>query len=192
NARRAAKGGVPRVHVIDGRVEEGLLAEVFSNEGIGTLIYANEYQAIRKAHKKDARGIWRLIQNGIENDELIRRTMSEIEKQIGDFFVFEVDRNPVACVAVHSYPEQGKAELGCLSVDPKYENQGIGGKLVNYAEVHAKTLGSKQLFCLSTQAFNYFMQKGGFTMGSPDDLPPARRERFERSGRRSHVLTKEL
>ena len=50
HAVRAAAGGVPRVHIIDGRVEEGLLAEVFSNEGIGTLVHANEYQAIRPAH----------------------------------------------------------------------------------------------------------------------------------------------
>jgi amino-acid N-acetyltransferase len=192
NATRAAKGGVPRVHIIDGRVEEGLLAEVFSNEGIGTLVHANEYQAIRKAHKKDARAIWKLIQGGIENDELVRRTLNEIEKQIGDFFVFEVDRNTVACAAVHNYPADGKAELACLSVDSKYENQGIGAKLMNYAEVHARTLGSVEIFCLSTQAFNYFMQKGGFQMGSPDDLPAARRERFDRSGRRSHVLTKKL
>src|SRR5262249_39470859 len=56
--RAARDGGVPRVHVIDGRVEEGLLAEVFSNEGIGTLIYANEYQAIRRAQRKDARTIF--------------------------------------------------------------------------------------------------------------------------------------
>jgi amino-acid N-acetyltransferase len=192
NATRAAKGGVPRVHIIDGRVEEGLLAEVFSNEGIGTLIHANEYQSIRKAQKKDARAIWKLIQGGVENDELIRRTQAEIDKQIGDFFVFEVDRNPVACAAVHFYPEQTKAELACLSVDSKYENQGIGAKLVNYGEVLAKSLGAGQIFCLSTQAFNYFIQKGGFVMGGPDDLPPTRRDRFDRSGRRSHVLTKSL
>ena len=40
HAVRATRAGVPRVHIIDGRVEEGLLAEVFSNEGIGTLVHA--------------------------------------------------------------------------------------------------------------------------------------------------------
>src|SRR5207248_3693316 len=93
NAIRAARGGVPRVHIIDGRVEEGLLAEVFSNEGIGTLVYANEYQAIRRAQRKDARAIFALIQGGIENDELLRRSLADIERQIDEFFVFEVDRN---------------------------------------------------------------------------------------------------
>jgi amino-acid N-acetyltransferase len=188
---RAARGGVERVHIIDGRVEEGLLAEVFSNEGIGTLVHANEYQAIRKAHKKDARVIFNLIQTSMETEELMRRTRAEIERQIDDFFVFEVDRNPVACAALHPYPD-GRAELACVCVDARYENQGIGGKLMQYAENLARARGVTELFCLSTQAFNYFQQKGGFSSGTPDDLPPVRRERYERSGRRSLVLKKRL
>ena len=192
HAVRAAREGVPRVHIIDAKVEEGLLAEVFSNEGVGTLVHANEYQAIRRAQKKDARTILKLIQAGIENDELVRRTRPEIERQIGEYFVFEVDANPVGCVAVHFYPEDHKAELACLCVDGKYENQGIGAKLTSYAEAQARALGAVELFCLSTQAFNFFVQKGGFHLGTPDDLPAARRERYERSGRHSLVLTKKL
>jgi amino-acid N-acetyltransferase len=192
HAVRAVRGGVPRAHIIDGRVEEGLLAEVFSNEGIGTLVHANEYQAIRQAHRKDAPAIVQLIQEGVENDELVRRSRKEIERQIDDFFVFEVDRNVVACAAVHPYPEEGKAELACVCVSARHENQGIGAKLIQYAEGRARGLGVKVLFCLSTQAFNYFQQKGGFSAGTPDDLPPARRERYDRSGRRSLVLLKKL
>jgi amino-acid N-acetyltransferase len=192
HAIRAARGGVPRVHIIDGGVEEGLLAEVFSNEGIGTLVHANEYQAIRRAHKRDARAIYALIQAGMENDELVRRTLKEIERQVEDFYVFEVDRSPAACVAVHYYPDSAKAELACMCVDARYENQGIGAKLMQYAEAQARTLGATELFCLSTQAFNYFVQKGGFKLGGPEDLPPPRRERYEQSGRHSLVLTKKL
>ncbi len=192
HAVRAAREGVPRVHIIDARVEEGLLAEVFSNEGVGTLVHANEYQAIRRAQKKDSRAILKLIQAGVENEELVRRTRQDIERQIGDYFVFEVDANPVGCVAVHQYPEQKKAELACLCVDAKFENQGIGAKLTSYAEAQARALGAAELFCLSTQAFNFFVQKGGFRLGTPDDLPPPRRERYDRSGRRSLVLTKAL
>ncbi len=191
-AIRAVRGGVPRVHIIDGRVEEGLLAEVFSNEGIGTLIYANEYQAVRKAHRRDARAIHNLIQAGVANDELVGRTLGEIERSIDDFFVFEVDSSVAACAALHLYPEQRQAELACLCVSSRFENQGIGAKLIRYAESQARAAGVAELFCLSTQAFNYFQQKGGFTPGTPDDLPPPRRERYDRSGRRSLVLTKNL
>ena len=192
HAVRAARGGVPRVHIIDGRVEEGLLAEVFSNEGIGTLVHANEYQAIRRAQRKDVGKIYALIQTAIANDELLPRTRSEIERQVEDFYVFEVDRNPVACVAVHFYPEEQRAEMACVCVDPTYENQGIGAKLMQYAQVQVRAAGFREFFCLSTQAINYFVQKGGFRLGTPADLPRVRRERYERSGRRSQVLIKTL
>jgi amino-acid N-acetyltransferase len=191
-AVRAARGGVPRIHIIDGRVQEGLLAEVFSYQGIGTLVYANEYQSIRPAQKKDVRAIYSLIQNGVKNDELLQRTRAEIERQIGEFYVFEVDRSPVACVALHFYPDSQQAELACLFVADRFENQGIGGKLAQYTETVARALGAEQLFCLSTQTFNFFVQKAGYRPGSPDDLPLGRRERYERSGRRSQVLVKSL
>jgi amino-acid N-acetyltransferase len=192
NAVRAARGGVPRVHIIDGREEEGLLAEVFSNEGIGTLVHTNEYQAIRKAQKKDVRAIHALIRESMENEEILKRTLADLERQIDEFYVLEVDGNPVACVALHFYPEQRKAEMACVCVDAKYENQGIGARLMQYSETQARTAGAVELFCLSTQAFNYFVQKGGFRLGTPDDLPPQRRERYDQSGRRSQVLTKKL
>jgi len=191
-AVRAVRGGVERVHIIDGRVEMGLLAEVFSNEGIGTLVHAHEYQAIRRAQKKDARAVFALMKPGMGSEEILKRTRADIERQIEDYYLFVVDRYPVACVAVHSYPEQGKAELASLYVDQRYENQGIGGRLVQFVETQARAAGAKELFCLSTQAFNFFLQKGGFHQGTPDDLPSARRERYEKSGRRSLVLLKQL
>jgi amino-acid N-acetyltransferase len=191
-AARAARVGLPRVHVIDGREEEGLLAEVFSNEGIGTLIYANEYQSIRKAMKKDVRAIHALIQAGIESDELLRRTKTEIERQIDDFYIFEVDRTPVACCAFHRYPEELKGEVACVFVDTRYENQGIGLKLARFADEQARAAGLNTMFCLSTQAVNYFVQKCGYSLATPDDLPPSRREQYDRSGRKSQVLKKKL
>jgi amino-acid N-acetyltransferase len=192
HAIRAAQGGVPRIHIIDGRVEEGLLAEVFSNEGIGTLVHANEYQAIRRARNKDARAIYALIRAGMESDEIMRRSLAEIERTLDEFYVFEVDRSVAGCVALHLYPEENKMELACICVDPKFENQGIGVRLMQYAEQQARAAGAGELFCLSTQAFNYFVQKGGFRLGSPADLPPSRRARYDNSGRRSQVLTKSL
>jgi amino-acid N-acetyltransferase len=192
SAVKALRGGVPRVHIIDGRVEEGLLAEVFSNEGVGTLVHTNDYQAIRRARRKDARAIFNLIQASVEGDELVQRSLAEIESQLDDFYLFEVDQTPAACIALHADPQEPKAEMACVCVDPKYENQGIGLRLMQFIESQARARGVRELFCLSTQAFNYFVQKGGFRAGTPDDLPPERRQRYEQSGRRSLVLTKKL
>jgi amino-acid N-acetyltransferase len=192
HAAAACLAGVPRVHIINGTVDEGLLAEVFSNEGIGTLIYANEYQQIRPAKKKDLRAIQMLTKKAVEAEELVKRTRAIIEKSLGDYYIFEIDRNPVACVALHVYPEQNKGELACLYVNPSHENQGIGRKLIHFVENKARDMGLSELLTLSTQAFTYFQSKAAFTEGTPDDLPPARREKYEQSGRNSKVLVKKL
>jgi len=192
HAVAACKAGVPRIHIINGRVDEGLLAEVFSNEGIGTLIYANDYQQIRRAMKKDVRAIQLLTKAAVESEELVKRSRAVIEKNLGDYFIFEIDKNPVACVALHVYPEQKKGELACLYVNPLHENRGIGRKLIQYIENKAREMGLNELLTLSTQAFTYFQSKGGFAEGTPDDLPPARREKYEQSGRNSKVLVKKL
>ena len=188
----ACKAGVPRVHTINGRVDEGLLAEVFSNDGIGTLIYANEYQQIRPAKKKDVRAIQLLTKAAVEAEELVKRSKTGIEKNLGDYFIFEIDKNPVACVALHVYPEQEKGELACLYVNSLHENQGIGRKLIQFVENKARETGLSELVTLSTQAFTYFQSKGGFAEGTPDDLPPVRREKYEQSGRNSKILVKKL
>ena len=192
HAVAACKAGIPRVHVINGKVDEGLLAEVFSNEGIGTLIYANEYQQIRRAMKKDVRAIQLLTKAAVESEELVKRTRATIEKNLADYFIFEIDKNPVACVALHVYPEQKKGELACLYVNPLHENRGIGRKLIQFVENKAREMGLNELLTLSTQAFTYFQSKGGFSEGTPDDLPPARREKYNQSGRNSKVLVKKL
>ena len=192
HAVAACKAGVPRVHVINGSLEEGLLAEVFTNEGVGTLIYANEFQQIRRAMKKDIRSILTLTKPSVATEELARRTRSSIEKQLDDYFIFEIDKNPVACVALHPYPEQKKGELAFLYVSPAHENQGIGRKLIQFVENKARELGVNELITLSTQAFTYFQSKAGFAEGSPDDLPAARREKYDQSGRNSKVLVKKL
>lgn len=192
HACKACSGGVERVHIISGRTDEGLLAEVFSTAGVGTLVYVNEYQAIREAKKRDSRTIQKLIEPSVKNDELLKRSRVTIEKQISDYYLFEIDGNPVGCVALHPYAEEGKAELACLSVSDSYENRGIGRKLMNYVEKVARERGFKELFLLSTQAYNYFQQKGGFQDATPDSLPAARRQQWEASKRNSRVLVKPL
>jgi amino-acid N-acetyltransferase len=196
-AAAACAAGVHRVHIVNGREDEGLLAEVFSNEGIGTLIYGNEYEQIRPARKKDIRAIQLLTKKAVEAEELVRRTRGEIEKNLADYYIFEIDRNPVACVALYVYPAQQpgglqQGELASLYVDPSHENQGIGRKLIQFVENKAREMGLSELIALSTQTFTYFQSKGGFVEGTPDDLPPARREKYDHSGRNSKVLVKKL
>ena len=191
---RACRKGVQRVHIINGTQDEALLGEIFSNEGVGTMIYANEYEAIRRARKKDIGALRSLLQVPVEQQQLLPRTRAELAARINDFFVFEIDRNIVGCVGLRPYAsaQPPAAELECLLVAEAHANQGIGGKLMLFAEGQAREAGARRLFALSTQAFNFFQRKGGFREGDPTLLPAERLARYQESGRHSKVLFKDL
>ena len=189
---KACRQGVPRVHILDGHVNEALLDEVFSSEGIGTMIYSNEYQQIRKIFKKDVRAIMTLIRQSMDSEELVRRTRAEILEQIQDYWVLEIDGKLMGCVALHVYPGDGCGELACLYVHKDHANEGHGRKLMAFSETLAREKGIKQLFALSTQAYKYLQIKGGYREASPDIMPAPRRKKYEAGGRQSKVVVKDV
>ena len=191
-AARACVQGVPRVHLLDGGVNEALLNEVFSHDGIGTMVYSNEYQQIRRIFKKDVRAVMSLIRQSVHNEELVRRTRAEILDHLEDYWLLEIDRSPIACVALHLQPAESAGELACLHVSKAHENQGHGKKLMAFVENLAREKGVKNLFALSTQAYSYLQPKGGYEPADPSLLPGERRAKYEASGRNSKVLLKVL
>ena len=151
-------------------------------------------QAHRQARRRDVGSILNLIRESVEFKQVLPRNRQSITTRIRDFHVFEIDRNVVGCFGLIPYPgsDPEVMELECLIVAESHANQGIGRKLMDYAETTARELGAKRLIALSTQAFNYFQQKGGFLVGDPDLLPPQRRTIYDQSKRRSRVLYKDL
>ncbi|MES2569275.1 MAG: amino-acid N-acetyltransferase [Verrucomicrobiota bacterium] len=190
NAARACRQGIARVHLLNGKLDEAILSEVFSHDGIGTMIYSNEYQQIRRIFKKDVRAVMALIRQSVNNEELVRRTRADIIAHLGDYWVLEIDRALVGCVALHLYPNESKAELACLYVNKNQEGQGYGRKLMAFAEQLAAEKGMKHIFALSTQTYHYFQQKGGYVEVSPETLPPDRAKKWEASARKSKVVMK--
>lgn len=191
-AARACDSGVPRVHFVDGRLDEALLGELFSNEGVGTMVYADAYQQIRPARRSEIPAILSMIRQSVDDQELVARSRQEIRERIADYFVLDVDGNLLGLVAVHSWPESRMAEVGCLYIRKSHEGQGYGTRLVSFAEKRARELKAERLFALSTQAYNYFESKLGFTSCEVEELPAARREQRERSGRNSRVMVKSV
>ena len=193
HAVKAIESGVHRVHILDGRVFDGLLNEIFSSEGVGSLVYGNDYQQIRKARKSDVRLIYSLTRNAVRREELIHRTQQAIEKNIDQFFVFEVDENIIAVVTLYFYPDKPQlAEVGSLYVMPFYHNRGIGKKMVEYACLQAKERGAATVIALSTQSFGFFTNVLGFEESTKDILPEARLKLYDDSGRNAKVLVKQL
>ncbi len=193
HAIRALETGVARVHLVDGRIFDGLLNEIFSNEGVGTLIYANDYQQIRQARRADVRMIYNLTRAAVKREELLHRTQATIEKHIDQFYVFEIDENIIACVTLAFYADKPQlAEIGSLYVLPFYQNRGIGRKLIEYACLRAKDKGATQVIALSTQSYSFFTSVMNFEETTPAALPEARLKTYADSGRNPKVLIKNL
>lgn len=193
HAIKAIETGTQRVHIVDGRVFDDLLNEIFSNEGAGSLIYGSEYQQIRKARKSDVRLIYNLTRSAVRREELIHRSQQAIEKNIDQFFVFEIDEAIIACVTLYFYPDKPHmAEVGSLYVMPFYHNRGIGKKMVDYACMVAKERGATTVIALSTQSFGFFTNVLGFEEATKDVLPEARLKLYEDSGRNAKVMVKHL
>jgi len=192
SAVRACRQGIARVHLLDGRQDGTLLTEVFSKEGIGTMVYSNEYQQIRRVMKKDVRSVLQLIRQSVDDEALVRRSHTDILANLSDYWLLEIDRTPVGCVALHPYEEEQKAELACLYISKSHENRGYGRVMMQFVEDQARKRGVHTLFALSTQAFVYLQQKGGFSEAGEEALPQARRDKFIASGRNSKILAKHL
>jgi len=192
HAARACEGGVPRAHFLDGRTDDALLGELFSIEGVGTMIYADAYQQIRPARKSDIPGIIGLVRRAVDDEEIVARSRQEIREHLGDYFVLEVDSQLVGTVMVRHYASEKLAEVGFLYIRRTHEGMGYGKKLVKFAEKRARELGAKILFALSTQAYNYFGNKLGFLPAQEDLLPPDRLEKLQKSGRNSRLMARVL
>jgi amino-acid N-acetyltransferase len=191
-ATRACAKKIPRVHIIDGKQPEVLLAELFSNEGVGTMVYVDEYDQIRPARHSDVQEILSMIGNAVADEELVSRSRADIVAKLGDYHILDIDGNAVGCLAVHEFPDDDVVELACLYVKRDHEKQGYGRRMVKFAERKAKSLGAKSLFALSTQASEFFKREHGFEKVSPEELPKERYERYKTSGRNSVVLKKIL
>lgn len=185
--------GVSRVHLVRGMKSDApLLEELFSNEGIGTMVFADAYHRIRKAEQSDVDAMVSMMESAVAGEKLLRRSHEEIMEMLGDYSVIEVDRNIVGTVAIHLYPDERVAELGCLFVKRSHEKQGYGGAMVEFAEGEARKLGAESLIVLTTQAIDYFTRIAGFEKMEARALPVERRERYEASERNSAILRKAL
>ncbi|WP_404421552.1 amino-acid N-acetyltransferase [Nibricoccus sp. IMCC34717] len=193
NAIKAIETGTPRVHLVDGRIFDGLINEIFSNEGVGSLVYGNDYQQVRRARRGDVRHLYNLMRGAVRREELIHRTQQAIEKNIEQFYVFEIDETIIASVSLSFYPDKPQlAEIGSLYVLPFYHKRGIGKKMVDYACMMAKEKGAKSVVALSTQSYSFFTSVMGFEETDKDVLPEARLKLYDESGRHPKVLVKAL
>jgi amino-acid N-acetyltransferase len=186
----ACRGGVPRAHLVSRQRDGSLLRELFTRDGIGTLVTSQTFEGVRPAVRADIGGILALIEPLEEQGILVRRSREMLENDIERFTVIERDGMVVACAALYPYPKEGIAELACLVVHPDYRTSGRGDQLLQYLERLSAAEGLGRMFVLTTQTAHWFRERG-FDSCELDDLPAARRSMYD-EGRRSKVLLKDL
>jgi len=188
-AVRVSRAGVGRVHMI-GYDEDGtLLRELFTRDGVGTVISRESLEILRDARPDDIGGLVALIEPLEEDGSLVRRSRELLEREISRFSVVEHDRVIVACAALYPYGAE-EAELACVAVHPHYRRWGYGALLMKRIEAKARASGVKRLFVLTTVTSQWFRERG-FIVRQIDQLPAEKRLVYNLQ-RRSKVLIKDL
>ena len=188
-AAEACRAGVARVHILDGRRQGVLVDELFSNEGVGTMVHTDCYRELRPLREDDVPELLAMIGRSVRREHLVPRDFDEIVQQSADFLVLCVDDNVVGCVALHRYGSIG--EVACLYVKQSHEGSGHGRELVGAVEEKAKGEGLASIFALTTRAAEFF-ESQGYGRVTMEAVPEERRRKLENSARESVVLAKEL
>ena len=144
-AYRACQAGIERVHVIDGREDGMLLKEIFSNRGLGTMIYADPHENIRGATDADIPDMLKIMRPFVKENVLIPRRRDDLETRITDYALYEVDGTLHACGALHVFSDKS-GEIASIAVDKMYANYGIGKKLVTFLLEKAAGLKLEKVF----------------------------------------------
>jgi amino-acid N-acetyltransferase len=188
-ALRASLAGVERVHIIDGREEGAVLRELFSNLGSGTMVYADEYEAIRPLKNADIPAILRLMEPLMRQGVLVRRSAEEVQEKKADYAVFDIDGSVIACGALHDWGE-GQGEIAAVAADPAYGDLGLGRRIVRCLVDRAVKQGLSRVFVLTTRTQDWF-ELLGFKECSPESLPERRLKAYDQT-RKSKVFALEL
>ena len=188
-ALEACRKGVRRVHIVHGLEDGALLGEVFSQNGQGTMVFANEYDHIRRAEVSDVREILRIQEPYVAQGQLIPRTADQVESRIGDYVVYEIDGFVQGSAALHGYSD-GAAEIAAVAVSENLRRWGIGRKIILFLLDRAVKAGYDKVFLLTTQTADWFAELG-FVRGKVADLPPEKAAHYD-NDRRSRVFVRVL
>ncbi len=186
----ACEHGVERSHVLPYAVDGSVLLEIYMHDGIGTMVVDEKLESVREATSDDVGAILQLIEPFERDGTLVKRSRTEIERDIGNYSIVEHDGVIFACATLHPYPEARTGEMAAVTVSPQSQGQGDGEKILKRIEQRARELGLQSIFVLTTRTMHWFIKRG-FQPVDPDWLPEARKRKYNWD-RKSQVLVKHL
>jgi len=189
-AVRACEAGVARTHLISRHTDGALLQELFSDDGIGTMVVESTLNTLRAATIEDVGGILQLLRPLEEEGILVRRSRELLEKEIARFQVLEHDHRIIGCAALYPFPHEAAAELACLAVEPSCRDHGYGEAILKHMSGLARAQGMKKLFVLTTRTAHWFIERD-FREADVSQLPKEKKALYNYQ-RRSKVFVKNL
>ncbi|SDL38402.1 N-acetylglutamate synthase [Modicisalibacter muralis] len=189
-ACEAARHGVGRTHLLSWHDHDALLGELFTRDGVGTMITRHRYEQLRCAELGDIAGLLELLRPLEERGMLVERSRERLEHEIDDYLVIERDGMIVGCAALHVFPDAHMGELACVAVHKDYRGGARGELLLAEAERRARRHDVASLFALTTHTTHWFFERG-FRASTIDALPPLRRDAYNHA-RKSKILIKSL
>ncbi|WP_460843901.1 amino-acid N-acetyltransferase [Noviherbaspirillum agri] len=187
---KACRSGVPRVHMVPFEMDGSALLEIFTHDGVGTMVSTENLETLREATIEDVGGILKLIEPLESDGTLVKRGRELIEREIEYFSVIEHDGVIFGCAALYPFPAEKMAEMACLTVNPEVQSQGDGERILKHMENRARAAGFTKLFVLTTRTAHWFLKRG-FVHATVDDLPKDRQHMYNWQ-RKSLVLIKQL
>ncbi len=190
DAATLCQAGVARVHLVPRHIDGALLQELFTRDGIGTLISNDRFEGTRQATIDDVGGILELLAPLEQDGVLVRRSRERLEQEIERFIVVERDSAIIGCAALYAYPDHQMAELACVAVHADYRKSGRGDALLSYIQQQAKKIGLKTLFVLTTRTAHWFIERG-FAESDISKLPLQKQQLYNFQ-RKSKIFSKPL
>jgi amino-acid N-acetyltransferase len=189
-AMRACEAGVARTHLISRHTDGAVLQELFSDEGIGTMVVESTLNTLRNATIKEVGGILKLLRPLEQEGILVRRNRELLEQEIDRFVVLEHDHRIVGCAALYPFPDEAAAELAALAVEKQNRDRGYGEAILNHMISAAKSQGIKKLFVLTTRAAHWFIERG-FVESDVSALPAQKKSLYNWQ-RKSKVFVRRI
>ncbi|MDX8385615.1 MAG: amino-acid N-acetyltransferase [Gallionella sp.] len=189
-AIRACEGGVERTHLISRHTDGAVLQELFSDDGIGTMVVESTLNTLREATIEDIGGILEVLKPLEEKGVLVRRSRELLEREIDRFVVLEHDHRIVGCAALYPFPNAASAELACLAVEPQSRDRGYGEAVLNHMISIAKSQKVKKLYVLTTRTAHWFIERG-FNEADVTALPTQKKSLYNWQ-RKSKVFMRKI
>ena len=174
---RACEGGVERSHILPFAVDGAILQEIFTHDGIGTMVVDEKLESLHEATADDVGGILQLIEPFERDGTLVRRERTEIERDINNYTIIAHDGVIFGCAALYPYPEARTGEMAALTISPQVQGQGDGERILKRIEQRARAQGLDSIFVLTTRTMHWFLKRG-FVQMDPDWLPEARKRKY--------------